>query len=681
MLISRAFLCGLCVLGAEILRADLAALAVLDGASAYEGPVLAYIRSRLGGRQEVDNTGSLSVTFGSGPPHTLLIAGLDEPGYVVSAITADGYLRVHRLSAAPPHHNFEKLFLAQPIRVTTGAGHLLNGVVAAPSVHLQSERGSSLRVDHPEEFYIDIGARTAAEARQAGADILDPVTLEKYLTDFGPSGRISAPWISSRAGAAILLEIGRRLAKSPAPGTVTLAFASQQYSGNRGLARLARRVDARRVVWIRPGGNPQPSVAPASDSQPAAAQELLALARKQNLDLDRETAARVTVPAFAGDDIWKDPARVAVLTLGVENAGTPAEVLSRPTLDRLANLLARFAAIPGGPVALPPAAAPPEPPFPASTLETLIALYGVSTREAPVRDAIRALLPDWARRASHVDQKGNLIVGFGSPPERLFLSHMDELGFEVTEVEPDGKLRAESRGGGTSEFFEWRAALLFAASRSWPALVLGGGFGSRSFRIDVGPAQGVQTGDTAALRKQFRPLLGRRLNARSADDRIGCAVLVDVLRSLEPGQIRRPTWFAFTVEEEIGLRGAEFLTQSARPREVYALDTFVSSDSPLESPRLAGARLGDGFVVRAIDSSGITPRAAVQRVAALARSNAIPVQYGVTSGANDGSKFVTGGAVNIPLGWPLRYSHSPAETVDLDDVDALAKIVRLLVIE
>ena len=666
--------------------ADLPRLAMLDGASAHEGPLVEYLRKTVGGRQELDNTGSLSATFGSGRPHTLLIAGLDEPGYVVSAITEDGYLRVHRLFTTAPHRNIEDFFLAQPVRVATASGRMVNGVVAALSVHLQSERSVTIRVDHPEQFHVDIGARSRREAREAGVDLLDAITLEKTYMELGSAGRACAPWISGRAGAAMLLDLARRMERRPPAGTVTLAFAAQQYSGHRGLARLAERIPADRIVWMKAGGDAKPAVAPASDDKPATAQELLALARKRNLNLDRETADRISVPAFAAEQIWKQPERVASLGLGVENAGTPVEVVSRPGIERLADLLAEFAGIAGSPV--PTAGAPPDPPRAESTLQVLLEVHGVSGREGPVRQAIEKLLPDWARRASRVDKKGNLIVAVGEKPDRLFISHMDELGYEALEIEVDGRVRVESRGGGTSEFFEWHAGWFHTEAKSLPAILLGGGFGSRSGRADMGAASaaeaagmGAKPGDTFSIRKSFRPLLGRRANARSFDDRVGCAALVDALRSLQPEQIRRPTWFVFSVEEEVGLRGAEFVAGSVRPKEVYPLDTFVSSDSPLENPRLAGARLGDGFVIRAADSSGITPRAAVMRVAELARQHGIPVQYGITSGANDGSKFVPGGAVNIPLGWPLRYSHSPAEVVDLGDVEALGKMVRVLATE
>ncbi len=677
----------LALLLAALGSADLRVLATLDGASAYEREVLEYVRSNLAGRQEVDNSGSLTVTFGSGKPHTLLIAGLDEPGYVVSAITEDGYLRLHRLAATAPHHNFENFFLGQAVRVSTAAGKKLSGVVAAPSVHLQSERGSSARADHPENFYVDIGARSRREALEAGADLLDAVTLEKLCTELGDAGRLSAPWISGRAGAAILLGLGRRLAAAAPAGTVTLAFVSQQYSGHRGLARVAGRVEADRVVWIRPGGSARPAVAPASDERPQTADALAALAKRRKLDLDRDTAERLLVPAFASEDIWPRPERVASLTVGVEHPGTPVEVVSKAALENLEALLTEFAGIRGAPQR-PPADRSPETPS-RTTLAALVETYGVSGAEGRVRDAIRALLPEWARRASRVDEKGNLIVALAPKPERLFIAHMDELGFEVTEVQPDGKLWAETRGGGTPEFSEWHAGMLHTEKRSLPAILLGG-FGGLRHRVQVDfgarsaaetAALGVKAGDTVSIRKKYRALLNGRVTARSLDDRAGCALLVETLRSLEPGEIRRPAWFVFSVQEEIGLKGAEFLAESVQPAEVYAIDTFVSSDSPLESQRIAGARLGDGFVIRAIDSSGITPRAAVMRVVELARRHGIPVQYGVTSGANDGSKFVNGGAVNVPLGWPLRYSHSPGEVADLADIAALGKIVRALAVE
>jgi len=83
-------------------------------------------------------------------------------------------------------------------------------------------------------------------------------------------------------------------------------------------------------------------------------------------------------------------------------------------------------------------------------------------------------------------------------------------------------------------------------------------------------------------------------------------------------------------------------------------------------------------VVRAVDNSNIVPGELVEKIIKLARANQIPVQYGVTGGGNDGSAFVRYGSVDIALGWPLRYSHSPAELVDTRDVDALARIITAI---
>jgi putative aminopeptidase FrvX len=133
----------------------------------------------------------------------------------------------------------------------------------------------------------------------------------------------------------------------------------------------------------------------------------------------------------------------------------------------------------------------------------------------------------------------------------------------------------------------------------------------------------------------------------------------------------------------LGLEGAAaFAEQAAKegrvPDFVFAIDTFVSSDSPLESKRFANAELGKGFAVRAVDNSNVTPLKYVDRVVALAKENGIAVQYGVTGGGNDGAVFLKYGSVDIPLGWPLRYAHSPGEVIDTKDLNALGKIVEVI---
>jgi len=115
--------------------------------------------------------------------------------------------------------------------------------------------------------------------------------------------------------------------------------------------------------------------------------------------------------------------------------------------------------------------------------------------------------------------------------------------------------------------------------------------------------------------------------------------------------------------------------QGKAPDFVFAVDTFVSADSPLESRRFADAILGQGFVVRAVDNSNIVPPNLVQKLVQLSHAGNIAVQYGVTGGGNDGAAFSSFGSTDVALGWPLRYSHSPGEVVDVRDLEALAKII------
>jgi putative aminopeptidase len=209
-------------------------------------------------------------------------------------------------------------------------------------------------------------------------------------------------------------------------------------------------------------------------------------------------------------------------------------------------------------------------------------------------------------------------------------------------------------------------------------------------RVDVGartPADvaklGISLGDTITIPKAYRSLLGSRANGRSFDDRVGDAALISAVWALGAPIKDREVTFVWSTGEEEGLVGAAKLakrlaTEGRVPDYVFAVDTFVSSDSPLESKRFADAKIGDGSVIRAIDSSNIARHDLVERVIQLARKNNIPIQYGVTAGGNDGSAFVRYGSMDVPLGWPLRYSHSPGEVIDTRDVDALARIVTII---
>jgi len=326
-----------------------------------------------------------------------------------------------------------------------------------------------------------------------------------------------------------------------------------------------------------------------------------------------------------------------------------------------------------------------------SVLSQLVQGYGVSGAEAPVRAVVQRLLPAWAR--SETDTAGNLWVrvgqGEGGGPV-VIVAHMDEIGFRVDTILADGSLALRNRGGFFPSLFEAKPALVHGERGAIAGIFLPRDTGVTRrtpppLRVSVGAATkagaeslGVRVGQTITMPKQYVRLAGTRATGRSFDDRMGCAALILALRSLDRSKLRHPVVFLFSTREEIGLEGAEAAAHQlgTTPRRVHAIDTFVSADSPLELPNFAVAKIGAGAVARALDNSSITPPAYVDSLAQLARARGVALQIGTTNGGNDGSTFTPYGVVDVPMGWPLRYSHSPAEVVDLKDLVSLADLVR-----
>jgi putative aminopeptidase len=331
-------------------------------------------------------------------------------------------------------------------------------------------------------------------------------------------------------------------------------------------------------------------------------------------------------------------------------------------------------------------------------LKELIEVPGVSGFEEPVRQKVRAHLPAWTK--PELDSKGNLSVTFGSGTEHLFfVGHLDEVGYVVTRINDDGTLSVERRGGFYDKYYEARPVMIYTNSGPLSGIItprldyyqLPGGddtYDVRDVRVYLGTetkketeALGIKTGDSITVPKRFVLLSGDRATARSFDDRSGCTAMLLALMRLDPAKVKKKVTFVWTVEEEVGLNGARALAEKSEADYVFAVDTFVSSDSPREDQRFADAPLGRGFVIRALDTSGVTPPVMVNRVVEIARRHNIPVQTGTTNGGNDGSTFTRYGAINIPLSWPGRYSHSPIEVLDRTDLDALTDIIQHLVLE
>ena len=332
-----------------------------------------------------------------------------------------------------------------------------------------------------------------------------------------------------------------------------------------------------------------------------------------------------------------------------------------------------------------------------TVLKTLIEVSGVSGREGEVRESILTLLPAWARSKARVDRRGNLILQAGQGGKRiLFIAHMDEIGFEITGIERDGTARVRSLGGFFSTLYEAHPVVVHTQAGPLEAIVrprrdylspasAGRPFTDADVVLDFGTvdreetlALGVSAGDWLTVPKQFRRLAGEMASGRSVDDRAGCTALVNAVRSLDPERLGNRVTFAWSVEEETGLKGAEAIASESVFDVVFAVDTFVSSDSPLESKAFALGILGKGPVLRAMDNSNLAPRSGLSRIQALAESRHLPLQIGLTHGGNDGSVFTQYGAVDLPLSWPTLYSHSAVEVIQQADLNNLGQLVALL---
>lgn len=679
---------------------------------------------------KVDSLGDVVITVGSGALNRLLVAPIDEPGYVVSDITAQGYLRLQRLPQFGVLPLFNELYSAQPVRIHTAQGKWIDGVVAGPSVHLQPGRSHPPDLDDIENMYVDIGATSAAQVRSAAADVLSPLAIDRTLYQMG-FGKWAAPAIGDRFGAAALVEVLRALDPQRLGGRLTVAFLTQQWTGARGLQRLLDEVKPDELLYVGrltrgpaspgpPGVGkeiPGPTQKPGSgvliaetaeQKESPLASKLTQLARQNNIPLVTDYSA----PLLPRGYLPQPPLPPRWVHLGVATAwpSTPGEFLDAHDVSQLVALLETYLQGEASPLKIPNAAPlaqtplpsrPTAAPTPETILSDLVETYGVSDHETRVREAIARLLPAWAK--PQTDASGNLILHWpGNGPRIVVVAHQDEIGYEVHSILPDGTLELEDKGGGLPPFFLGHAGFVHTATGIRPGVMeLPHGWEQPGFhwppesrtatyRMDVGAANpqqvaelGIKSGDFVTIPKKYRHLLGTRVNARSFDDRLGCTALVAATWALGPRLSGRDVTFVWSTGEELGLVGAAAVAKSMAaegrvPNYVFAVDTFVSSDSPLEFTRFADAKVGEGFVVRAVDNSNVVPRKLVEKLVALARAQGIPAQYGVTGGGNDGAAFLRYGSTDVALGWPLRYSHSPGEVVDTHDVDALARIVAVV---
>lgn len=639
-----------------------------------EEQTAATLSRALGAEWTVDRFGNLVKRVGRGSPRRVVACGLDFPSYVVSQVTSDGYLRVRRTGGAT-HPLWDQFHEAQRVAILTRNGRV-PGVVAVANGHFAAQHRADTLAATMDDLWIDIGASSAADVDRVGVAVLDPLTIERPAWTF--ESFAAGPAAGARAGCAAL--VAAASSGNVSSGETWFVISTQRSYNWLGLNQLLASLGRVQTVTTVGDGVDPGLAAPGGRGGRGGGPTGAGRSDSARMITPRVRYARSTVETISAGDSRELAQQLAVaagMQPGHESVWLGTRVDTARALTRRAGLEGEIE----------------------RQWMSIADLPGVAGHEAPVRAAVLAALPAWARSRAVVDSMGNIVVAMGPDRDSVaFIAHMDEVGFEVASILPDGRVSLRTRGGAVIPSWESTPAMLhFDAAGTAPARPpLRGVFVPRDtgrtrspaaltawFGLDSAQlvARGVREGLSLTSYKRADRLLGSRITGRSSDDRTGTTALLFAIRRINPDSLTHKVIFVWSVQEEGGLNGARFFgdRHGVNLRRVYSIDTFVSSDTPKESPHFAFVPLGRGAVLRGVDNASLVPRAERERIIRIARARGIPLQVGTTFGSTDGSAIQPMGPYNIGLSWPGRYSHGPAEVLDLRDVDALIRLIVALV--
>ena len=179
--------------------------------------------------------------------------------------------------------------------------------------------------------------------------------------------------------------------------------------------------------------------------------------------------------------------------------------------------------------------------------------------------------------------------------------------------------------------------------------------------------------------KKLIRLSESKATARGFDDRVGCAALLLALDNINPDVLPYKVTFVWSTGEETGLVGSTYAEKYLQDVSMgYPIDTYVSSDAPMESKIFGYCPLGNGAIIRVLESINFVNRDNLKNLQSLATKSGVKVQYGMTAGGTDGQGFLSYGIPSIPISWPGRYSHSPIEVMDFNDMQSLVQLITTI---
>ena len=645
-----------------------------------------------------DKLGNLVLVIGSGYPKRLFAAPLDEPGFVISSIQENGYLRITPVGYGHRGNMYHQFLQGNEIKINIDKGSVF-GVAVVPSSHFEGLRvtpENNKPVYQWQETFIDMGLNSAKEVNEKKIQLLDPVTINKKPQIIN-AAYLTAPSAKSKSAVIALATVAKTLMQTKFTGTVVIAFTTLELLNGKGVED----------VITKYGPFDQVLRFNRFLTSEIKANATVLVDKKLPFTAIDQTVINPVFPfrhtATVSPD-W-DTAKVYGIGLASNNSFTPVEMVHVNAVEQLIQTWLRSVEDKEWAAAsiTKPAGIVSNTTFKTFEKENtltkkLISLYGVSGDEGPVREFILSQLPSWAKPVT--DSKGNIILTFGKGKQHIaFVAHMDEVGYVVDTIRDDGKLIVKQRGGffnsvwegheaiihaknkEIAAFFEPRSNYMTATSRnngSYAPIVFVG-FTSKQQAIEAGITAGVTT---VTMPKQMIRLSENKATARGFDDRVGCAALLMALQNIKPEEMPFTVTFVWSVEEETGLTGATFAAKNLQDISiVYPIDTFVSSDDPTDPKIFANCPLGNGAVIRVLESFNFVSRKNLTYVQSLAKINNIKTQYGMTAGGTDGQAFLKYDIPSVPLSWPGRYSHSPVEVMDFRDMNNLVLLIRVIILD
>lgn len=332
-------------------------------------------------------------------------------------------------------------------------------------------------------------------------------------------------------------------------------------------------------------------------------------------------------------------------------------------------------------------------------LKELSEAVGVSGKEDAVRDIILREITGHAEDIL-IDSMGSVTARkpatVENPLRVMVAAHMDEIGFMVTGFDSEGLIRFTNIGGVDDRILPGLRVLvgddLIPGVIIWTPIHQDSSQNTTkisSLRIDIGATSKdelngkVKRGDRIAFESKFMELGSKTLRGKAFDDRVGCALLIELLKADSyPVEILA----AFTVQEEIGLRGAMVAAQTLSPDLGFALEVTTAYDlpNPLADPDEdealnPGSRLGDGPALTVMDSGLIVNPHLLGFIRDTAEKHTIPYQLKtrVGGGTDAGAMHrANGGAVSAVISIPCRYIHSPSAYMNRDDYEHGLRLLK-----